>query len=203
VTEEALIYSEPDEVNSRLSDLGLDKALLVQAVQQGFAAWPNCTENHPTVIPGIWGWGEAVRALREQLILRGWERSNETNLPYIVNPSRTIAISVATGDADTGRRDGTPSTTSAKGPVTAGAVHRNQLYLFAEMEPNATDGSANGGRETWMLPMHRDRLDSHEVRCELSKPINMNQDGRIDGWVERIILKPAPAYTVVSAGHNW
>jgi hypothetical protein len=36
--------------------------------------------------------------------------------------------------------------------------------------------------------MHR---GIQELRCELSCPIAMTEDGYVDGWKERIILRPA------------
>jgi hypothetical protein len=46
-------------------------------------------------------------------------------------------------------------------------------------------------RETWILLFHRD-AQAQQVRCELSRPINVNDEGKVDGWAERIILRTAP-----------
>src|SRR5882724_11620415 len=46
-------------------------------------------------------------------------------------------------------------------------------------------------RLTWILLFHRDQA-SNEVRCELSCPVKINDDGQIDAWAERIILAPIP-----------
>jgi hypothetical protein len=45
------------------------------------------------------------------------------------------------------------------------------------------------GRTTWILLMFRDK-EEQEIRRELSRPISMAEDGHVDGWAERIILKP-------------
>jgi hypothetical protein len=114
-------------------------------------------------------------------------------LPLVLNESRTIAISVSTGTEGTGLRDGNPCTSSAKGPKTAGVVQVNQLqeFLFPEMALPSKESLSATGRATWILLMHRDR-DAQEVRCELSRPISMTDDGHVDGWAERIILNPTP-----------
>jgi hypothetical protein len=44
---------------------------------------------------------------------------------------------------------------------------------------------------TFLLLMHRD-AQAQEVRCELSRPIHMDEDSRVSGWIERIIVKPLP-----------
>lgn len=43
----------------------------------------------------------------------------------------------------------------------------------------------------WILLIYRDK-DNFEVRCELSRPINMAREGYVDGWAERIILTAVP-----------
>ena len=108
-----------------------------------------------------------------------------------MNKDRTIAVSVATGNEDTGtdgERD--PLTTSAKGPRTVGAiaVNRRQLQLFEEMVPPVEVLNAPG-RETWLLLICRD-IEKREMRCELSRPVSLDPKGRINLWAERIILRP-------------
>jgi hypothetical protein len=46
-------------------------------------------------------------------------------------------------------------------------------------------------RMTWLLLMHFDPI-AREVRSELSRPVSMDQDQRVDGWDERIILRSIP-----------
>jgi hypothetical protein len=186
-----LVYSDPSDVNRRLVELGLEEILLTRPVQKGFSAWASCTGNHPPIFPGLYGWAETVCALREELIPRGWERSNEVNLPFVVNQEHSIAISVSTGDEDTGRKDGSPCTSAAKGPRTARAILENlgQGVLFESLPPAELVNA--GGRATWILLMFRD-MKTRELRCELSRPIRMAPEGYVDGWAERIILSATP-----------
>jgi hypothetical protein len=99
---------------------------------------------------------------------------------------------VATGNEDTGRKDNDPLTASAKGPRTVDAVVANQrqLVMFPEMLP-PKESLKDRGRATWLLLLHRD-MDAREMRCELSRPISMDDDGRVDRWAERIILTSRP-----------
>jgi len=189
---EISISFEPWDTNRRLGELGLTEAALIRAAQRGLAAWSACTENHPPVFGGLSAWGETVCALREELVSLGWERLNEANLPLVVNPDRKIAITVATGDEQTGRKDGLqPCTMSAKGPRTIAAIAANnqQILLFPEMLPQTV--IASNGRITWLLLIHRD-TQARELRCELSRPMSMAPEGHVDGWAERIILRSTP-----------
>lgn len=185
------VYVDSWDVNRRLAELGIKEKDLLQAAERGFTAWASCTANHPPAIPGLFAWGETVCALRERLIPLGWERKDEQNWPLVVNRDGAIALSVATGNEDTGRKDKDPVTASAKGPRTISAIVANQnLPLFPELLPSAESLEATG-RATWLLLVCRDS-DAREMRCELSRPIGMDSEGRVDGWAERIILPPRP-----------
>jgi hypothetical protein len=94
------VFSKPEESRDRLAELGLDAVTFLQAIQRGQAIAAGYTPNHPPICCGISQWGEIVAALREQLLPRGWTRMNEDNFSLTVNPTRTIAIVVSTGDVD-------------------------------------------------------------------------------------------------------
>jgi hypothetical protein len=187
------VFNEPPDAARRLAELGLEPEILTEAVQRGQAEWASCTANHPRFFPGIAAWAETVRALRELLLPHGWQRSDEGNLPFTVNEAGQLALSVATSDGSTGRATGSPCTNGSKGPKTRGAidVNRLQYQLFENIELLPQDMEAIKARTTWFLLIHRD-LDSREVRSELSRPINMNVEGRVDGWAERVILGTIP-----------
>lgn len=187
------IHIESFDVRNRLAELGLGEEDLHHVVERGQSVWAMCTPNHPPMAPGFMRWSEAVVALREKLIPLGWEPRNEGNLPFTVNSSGSVAITVATGDEATGKADGSPCTNS-KGPRTAMAVtdNRRQLGLFDGVVLEDSNLDRINERVTWLLLMHRDR-ESGEIRCELSRPINMNGEGRVDRWAERIILTPIPS----------
>lgn len=160
---------------------------------QGLAAWASCTAHHPPLYPGFAAWAETVKALRDQLVLRGWKHCDAGTLSLVVNANDTIAIAVATGNEHTGDQEHEPCTKSGKGPRTEEAVVVNQLQLFPEMSAVLAQISFQPARarKTWWLLVHRD-MASEELKCELSHPINMADDGKIDGWAERIILRSTP-----------
>ena len=179
------------EARNRLHDLGLTEESLCRAAQRGNLASANLTPNHPQQFPGIARWAETVAALREELIPDGWQPSDEGNLPFTVNSDGTVAISVATGDEATGQPNGSPCTRSSKGPHTARAVavNHHQYELFGEIQLCPADVAKlqDQKRMTWILLIHFDFMAS-ELRCELSRPLNINLEGIVDGWAERLIL---------------
>jgi len=188
-----VICVQPQDVHDRLAELGLEEEPLRDVVRRGYLAYITCTANHPRMIPGIWAWGEMVRALREYLLPLNWRRSEENNYSVVIDPAGGMAIAVATGDDGTARSDATPTTDCSKGPCTAEAVAANQ-FQFGFMEPEpptaATESPAQrSDKLTWLLLVHRAEL---EVRCELSLPSSIGSGGRVDGWIERILLGTVP-----------
>jgi hypothetical protein len=186
------VLSKQEECRDRLAELGLNALIFTQAIQRGQAIAAGYTPNHPAICRGISQWGEIVAAIRDQLVLvhRGWTRLDQDNLPLTVNPTRTIAISVSTGDENTGIADATPSTRSTKGPRTADAVIVNalQLELFGNvpLKPEELKKESNGVM-TWIFLFHRD-VKTQETRFEFSRPVKMDSEGYVDVWAERIIF---------------
>lgn len=207
----ATVYAEPWHARNRLAELGLDEELLLEAVQVGFSARVSCTPHHPPGAPGYFGLAETVRTLRDRLTPKGWTPINESNLPLVISQERGVALAVSTGSKATGVKEGAPRTGSTKGPMTDRAVLVNQLELFAdtgiiidferqrrlfsESEMMTGEPSENTlqleTRTTWILLVYCD-IEAQKVRCELSCPIRMNDDGYVDEWKERIILTATP-----------
>ncbi len=185
------VYSAPDEVSSRLAELGVRAEVLIEAVQRGQAARASCTPNHPAPFAGIYAWAETVASLRELLRTEGWTREDSGNLPLTVNRAKRVSLIVSTGDENTGTSV-SPCTRSSKGPRTESAVTINalQMTLFdVRLRPEDLDES--NGKMTFLLLFHFD-INASEVRCELSRPVEMNGEGQVSGWAERIILPTSP-----------
>jgi hypothetical protein len=188
----AIVRQESREVRSRLAELRLEEESLRDAVRRGQLAFLNCTPNHPPPFPGMAAWAETVCAVREVLIPAGWQRSNDNNYALCVDPAGMVAIAVATGNEGTGFAEATPSTNARKGPSTSEAIAANQLRFNFMDQPVTRNGRpvpAGSGRQTWILLIHR---STDEVRCELSLPISIGEDGHIDAWRERILLGSIP-----------
>ncbi len=175
------------EVTDSLSQLNLSIEILRDAILAGETARDMCTANDPLNAAGFDAWARSIRSLRERLITLGWTRSDDGGLPVVISPSRSLAVTVATGDEGTGKPELLPKTKYAKGGATVAVVTRNrtQRDFFESDEeevrvPNPTS-------ETWFLL--RNRVDEI-VLAELSLPAAIGNDGRVEDWIERIILPP-------------
>lgn len=184
------IYTEETYIDERLKSLGLDRARLLDVVSIGQLASLNCSPNHPPMIAGLWGWGETVRALREYLLPEGWEVSDQHNYALTTSPHGRMAIAVCAGDEGTGNPDASPSNKAPKGPSTVLAVTVNQAQMSLPFEDAPVPPpSVVNDCTTWILLVHRNQ---DEFRAELSIPLSIKDDGRIDGWRERIMLGSVP-----------
>ena len=187
------LHVEPHDVRNRLARLGLEEDWLLNAVRVGQLQRANCTPHHPPSFPGLSAWADTIKTLRDILVPEEWLIDNPRGLPIVFHKKRKIAITVATGDEATGKPEFDPCTKCPKGPQTRSNISNNQLKLFPEEFVRAAyeQTTAKSGFITWLLLFHADEL-TRQVRSELSLPVGMNEEGRVDGWDERIILGSAP-----------
>lgn len=180
-----LVYEDPEEGRLRLAELGLTFDDLYRAMRYGYLARLSCNSNDPPSTVGFLLWARTTRGLREQLAPRGWMKSDK-KLSVTVNPDETIAIAVSTGDDATGLVDGEPKSRFPKGPATREAVAINadaqgELFPLAEVTKRPPT--------TWFLLLSVEKQKEKTViRAELSLPSSMDEEGRIGGWFERIVL---------------
>lgn len=179
----------PTDAPAALEELGLTVEILKRAVSAGETGAANVNRFYPVGAAGSVRWMDTVGQLREELEFdHSWKSANPKNSPRIVNPDRTMAIMVVSGDEDTGNAAAVhPGTARRRGSATDDAVNSNQLSLFdvpADMVPVAAD------IPTWVLLYFRSE-DPSEIRLELSFPVAIF-DGEITLWQKRIILESIP-----------
>lgn len=192
MTSKSLILDDAYSVDERLDQLGLTREVFVTAAKEHYSAFASCTPNHPPTYPGIAAWAEGNRSLRDSLTVACWTRKNESNQPLVINENETIAITVSSGDENTGRKDEFPCTRSPKGRRTADAVRVNQQQFEFMEDPSPIVASLKIlGRTTWLFLIHRDH-GLGELRYELSRPVSMAEDGYVTAWAERIIFPGTP-----------
>jgi hypothetical protein len=187
------VPDRPRGIAEQLAALGLGIEPFDRAAREHLAAYFGCTQHDPPTFPPTSAWAAGNRSLRDQLAPR-WTAKNERNQPLVINEAETIAITALSGDEKTGT-DETPSTRSPKGPATAEAVQVNsEQTRFAFMEEDSAavmKSSKEPGRTLWIFLIHRD-FKKRELRSELSRPMDMSDDGYIDKWDDRIIFPPIP-----------
>lgn len=188
------VMREPDEVKEALALLGLEATQLWDPVMMGEAARNTCTANDPPSFPGQFAHSRTVRGLREILLPLGWKRNNDKNFSTVVSPDGSFRIAVATGDKNVGEPSVNPKTKNPKGPLMEEAVGTNDLQgeLFPELIPLATlrddatvEAPIGDDCLTWILLFFR---AEKEIRAELSLPVNIGEDMRVDAWGTRILL---------------
>ncbi|HUN61844.1 MAG TPA: hypothetical protein VMU53_07635 [Candidatus Sulfotelmatobacter sp.] len=191
----ARIYANEIDRASKLRELGVSEAILREAVERGQAEQAQRTLNHPPLYRGLTPWGEITCAFREQVIPLGWKRDDDGNLAITINDKGTAGIVVATGDEFTGDKDESPCTKSPRGPRTERIIKRNRSLaetLFGDIrKPTAAEIEKINAQMTWFLLFSRDEK-RQLIQCELSLPSKINRKGRVEGWLERIILEPVP-----------
>lgn len=175
-----------------LSALGLSSETFKKAGREHLAAYFSCTEHDPPTFPPTAAWAAGNRSLRDQLVPK-WTAKNEQNQPLVISEGNAIAITALSGDEKTGT-DETPSTRSPKGPATAEAVHVNSgqtSFPFMENAVAVMEASKEPGRTLWIFLTHKD-FKKGELRSELSRPLDISDDGYIEKWGNRIIFPAIP-----------
>lgn len=181
-----VVHDDPYEAEGRLAELGLNSALLVDSLRQGELQRRMASPLDPPSAPGVAAWARCVRSLRENLLPSGWVSSDRNNLSTVVSPDGRTAIAVATGDEVTGNPDpaSRPRTKYPRGSTYVQAIERNvQLELFPDLR--RLKGEITDETVTWVLLR---RSTSEAIFAELSRPVDMGDDGRVNEWAERIIL---------------
>jgi hypothetical protein len=182
------IKGDAPDIVAELARLGLKPDDITYVAQRWYVHATGFTPHHPPASVGIACWGEAVAALRDQLRPRGWEPADDRNCALVKSPDGKLAISVATGTAGTGRREGNPTNRHPKGigALEAVAVNQRQLDLPFVDVPGRKPTPAY---VTWFLLLYK---DSDEIRCELSLPSDISGEWHITAWAHRIVLPPIP-----------
>lgn len=182
----AILYETEASAMSRLNEIGVPMEALQRALAGGHAGRIGATDNDPPFIPGTMAWSYTVRTLREELVPRGWRKSDPGNFSLVSNDKRRINVVVASGDAMV-RTISTPRTKSLKGIYTEAATVRNRIEtdLFPDTLSDELRRVASILEfPTYFLLCH---ITDEEYRGELSLPDAM-EDNQVVSWKERIFI---------------
>lgn len=185
-----VLHDNPNEIASRLEQLGLKEQALHEAIWQGHLHRARLTENHPVTYRGLVMWGDSVAALRDQTRSMGWIRKDVGSYALTEHEELGLAITVASGDEATGVPYLQPTNRSKKGRNTVDAVEANQQLQLFDLLPIEQQGGVDDN-QTWVL-LHYTDYRLGEIRIELSRPTAIDSDGKISEWSERIILGSIP-----------
>lgn len=186
------------EVTDALYVMGVTIETLQKAMDAGEVDRNGCSANNPPTDAGSRAHGTTVRVLREEQIRLGWAACNKSNFATVVAPDLFMEIAVASGDDATGNPDREPRTKNKKGELVQLGVAKNLRQSILPL-PGVARVQRTSRREaltTWILLRYRPE-GRDEVRSELSLPISIGNDGRVNEWGTRIIL---PVFQVGGGG---
>jgi hypothetical protein len=190
-----IVHAEPVEVQDRLAQLGLTVEELHRILEQAHADRRDCTKLDPITLPGNVFWGRVIRYAREIYLLKGWKLARPKLVELVVNPSEEFGFTACSGDRATGRPELTPSSRYGKGTAMAERIAANQLVLPGMEAVRSPDDDQYEGLKTWCLLYYHEPVKDEESEktilwAEIALPERISDRGKIDSWIERILLPP-------------
>lgn len=169
---------------------------LREIVKSGESVRQNCPATMPVIAPGTFAWAERISRGRQWLLPLGWQQKRDNNFELCVSPCGRYAITSRGGDAATGKHEQTPRLARAGKLTQAATLQNGQLLMFEAWEREnlprrPVERNTAPGRKTYILLVYRD-LSNKEIRCELSLPVALDEDGQVVDWEDRHILDPIP-----------
>jgi hypothetical protein len=193
-----IVRAEQFDVDQRLAELGLQRSELRRILEQAQAARRSCTELDPITLPGNLFWGRVIRHARELYRLQGWVPARPKLIELVVHPSGTFGFTACSGDRNTGNPDPEviPASRYSKGTAMRDRVHYNQMVIPGmEVQPPPPDDDTYAGIPMWCLlyyheAIKEDGIEKTRLWSEFSLPERVGERGRIDKWIERLVLDP-------------
>lgn len=192
---EQTIIIAPSDAKQYLAKRDIDVDSLIEGLEEGFAKRLNCEVYDPVTAPATYQWAETNTSIRRSHCLTGrWEMANPENRPLVVHVEHSIQFGAVAGDSATGLKDGVPDFARKKGVATIQSVNTsNQLPLewesLCSVAPPSADARNSPPEGEWFLLYFYDKENQH-LRCEFSLATRVSEDGGVDGWHVRVLLKP-------------
>lgn len=172
---------------------GISESDLRATVMDCFRSFVSAGPLHPKGSGGTLAWIHGIRALRAVLIPKGWTSDDPRNQPRVVSPDGKHAITVICGDENTGNPNRIPLTRNKRGSQTTNSVYYNarqqDLFPVSREELQRFNPGETQQQTLWILLFHVD-VPNRAVHFELSRPINMGENEKVDDWAPRFIMPP-------------
>ena len=177
-------FESPSDVHPDLTEEMFRKALeyardTTTVLDNGFL---------PPTARGTFMYHNTIAKICELMAEKGWKSESVKNLPYTISAGASVKITVATGDASTGKKGGSGPKLKEKGKTPS--FVDGQMTLF---DPDNYAVDQQEGK-LWYLVIHVDYCHQ-EIRMELSKPV-FDKSNQVKGWSSRIIMNPIPLQNV-------
>lgn len=190
------VIHDPDEVSLFLCrQFGLELDAFDGLANEIVGAFIGTTALDPKGFNGTSAWAAGTRGLRLRLIPLGWRPEDPQGQPRVVSKDGRTAVTVSSGNTNTGNPTKDPMTRNDKGSQTAQSLSYNRAQGVFDFGDNVTPlrGRMNDPSEQtlWVLLYCID-LDFNEMRLEISRPTNQSETGHIVEWSERYLLPAIP-----------
>ncbi len=175
------VISDGWEVNSMLHALGLTSEIISNVARAAAGAKADALSVDPCSSPGQFAYIYGVRAIRLQLLPRGWLISREGNVESTVNHELGIQLCFQNVHRACGELD--PEAISGKGPGSRKLIHDGQAELFETLDTHIN--KVVGTTPTvWVLCVSS---DEKTIRAELSCPESF-EGNQFQGFSKRIFV---------------
>jgi len=185
-------YYKEEAAIAELKSMGLNTDIFNDALAYGWNFRINSQEAFDVpLFGGTSQWAKSTSRLRFLLSSIGWQSDDDKNLSKIVSPNKEIAIIVSSGNAGTGK-EGVPVTTkNPKGELLETIINSNLEGIQKKLFPNVQEIIKKDFdiKAIWYLLYFNDE-NKNEIRSELSLPIQIENNGKINKWAKRILLSP-------------
>lgn len=173
--------------------LGITSADLLAAALQCFRSASSAGPLQPKGSDGTLAWIYGTEAFRQQMLPKRWKPADPSNQPRVVSPDGKHAVTVACGDLNTGNPYAKPQTRNKRGNRTTKSVSYNarqaDLFPVERRSRQIFVEDPLGEQTLWILLFYVD-VENRTVHYELSRPINIGENGKVDDWSPRFIMPP-------------
>jgi hypothetical protein len=188
------VVRDLDEVSQFVGrQFGLEIPALSDLAAEIYSAFISTTALDPKGFNGTSAWAAGTRGFRARIIPLGWRPEDPKGQPRVVSRDGRIAVTVSSGNANTGNPTKDPMTRNDKGSQTAQSLSYNRAQGEFDFGDNVTpirNRIQDPSEQTlWVLLYYID-VDAHEFRFEISRPTSQSESGHIVEWSERYILPP-------------
>ncbi|MEU4772811.1 hypothetical protein [Micromonospora sp. NPDC023644] len=175
--------------------MGLTVEQIHRSIKNGDDARQRVRSNYyPRNFAGVTMWGETLAGLRRELVKtrQGWQIGYTGNYETVYSEERRLAFAVVAADRYTGKDETRhPKLKRKRGPKTKQRIDRNvimgQLALDLEIPEFAATLPPDEACQTWFLLVHP---TDDEIRIEVSLATEVDDDGFVGSWIERILMEP-------------
>lgn len=183
VMQRVRILDSKFEIEDRLMELGLTEEALIRIVSKAVAAYNSSVHMDPVSAARINAYNMGTRAIRQELLPKGWKLDRTDNVESTINPVTNIKLMYQNVDS-AADRDREPKAISKKGSAINKMVMHSQLDFCdlwgAEFQPPQVS-------EVWFLCVY---INDGVIQAELSCPSNIIRK-QFNGFIERIFLVKA------------